>query len=83
MTPKAKFGLKYAGALFLALLIGFGFLFSLLALLVMPLIRWLLGNALYFPIGRMELTWLAISVVAVSLVGTVMMWIEGKLKGRY
>lgn len=83
MKPTTKFGLKYVGVLLTAMLAGFGILFSSLALLVMPLVRWLLGDSLYFPTSRNELTWLALAVVAVSLIGTVGMWLEGKLRGRY
>ena len=83
MTPSAKFGLKYAGTLFVALLVAFGASFSLLALLVMPLVRWAIHGELYFPTSATELMRLAIAIFAMAAIATALMWLEGKFKGRY
>jgi len=70
-------------ALFLAFLFMIGFGFSLVALLVGPLIRWQVHGVLYFPVSPPELYRLLFVILGVTVVATVAMWLAGKYKGRW
>jgi hypothetical protein len=69
--------------LFLAFLFMFGLGFSIVALLIGPLIRWKLHGVLHFPVSPSELCHLLLVVLGVAVVATVVTWSAGKFKGRW
>jgi hypothetical protein len=76
-------GLNAFGLLFCAWLFIAAVGFSLGALLAMPLLRWAIHGVLYFPTSGPELARLVWAVIGVTLVATILMWLEGKWKGRW
>lgn len=62
-------------------MIGLGF--SLVALLVGPLIRWQIYGVLYFPVSPHELYRLLFVILGVTVVATVVMWLAGKYKRQW
>ena len=70
-------------ALFLAFLFMIGFGFSLVALLVGPLIRWQVHGVLYFPVSPSELYRLLFVILGVTVVATAVTWLAGKYKGQW
>ena len=49
----------------------------------MPLIRWAIHGALYFSVSASELIRLAWLILGMTVVTTVVTWLEGKWKGRW
>ena len=62
-------------------MIGLGF--SLVVLLVGPLIRWQIHGVLYFPVSPPELYRLLLVILGVAVVATVVTWLAGKYKGQW
>jgi hypothetical protein len=83
MTPDSKSGLKYAGVLFVASLLGLSAACFLAILLGVPLVRWLVHGVLYFSIDVAFLWRVVWYVLGMSVVITAVMWLEGKWKGRW
>ena len=83
MSPKTKFGLKYAAWVFLVLFVGCGVTISVSVLLVAPYIRWFNGAPLYFPTSRTDLLGLLVAVLVLSTYGALATWIIGKIKGDF
>jgi hypothetical protein len=83
MKPTYKHNLKMVGLLFVAFLLVYGIGLPMLILLGMPLIRWVIHGVLHFSIDSRSLWWLAWLVLGMTVVTTVLMWLEGKWKGRW
>jgi hypothetical protein len=64
-------------------LISIGFSFSVAVLLLAPLVRWLVTDDLSFSLKSVNWLWLSISIVGVSMVASVCMWIEGMVQKRW
>ena len=83
MTSHGKYQVKTLGFLFLTWLFIIGLTFSLGFLLAMPLVGWAIYGVLHFPVSAPELFRLACLVLGMTVVTTLVMWLEGKWKGRW
>lgn len=83
MTAHGKYQVKMLGLLFLKFLFICGVGFSLMILVAGPLLRWAIHGVLYFGIGQPNLFLLGKVILGLSIVGSCVMWLEGKWKGRW
>lgn len=75
-------GLRAFVIIFVAALLALAVAFSILMVLIAPLVRWALHGVLYFPAGS-EILGLMWYVLAMAALATVGIWLEGKLHGRW
>jgi hypothetical protein len=83
MTSRGNYQWKMLGILFGAFFLLWGIGLSLGLLLAMPLVGWAMQGALHFPVSPPELFRLACLVLGMTVVTTLVMWLEGKWRGRW
>ena len=69
--------------LLVASFVGVGIPLVVGVLLGVPLIRWMIQGVLYFPVSGAELLRLAWLILGMTAVVTIVLWLEGKWKGRW
>jgi len=75
--------LKVFSVLLIANFFGCTVALGLGVLLGGPFVRWVVHGVLYFPVSGPELLRLAWYVLGMTAVMTILMWLEGKWKGRW
>jgi len=83
MTPRTKLSIAQFIRLFLIFLLTYGIALPVGILLLMPLVKWMITGVLYFPVSAVELLRVLWAVIGMSLLCSIVIWIEGKIRGRY